>query len=254
MHSKLTTIVLVFAFALFLVACDDDNSSNNNTNNVNNINNTNNPEICDNGIDDDGDTMTDCADTDCATALECNLEICDNGTDDNGDGAVDCDDEDCTESAACTTFPREAFELTISLHDPGTQKMNLRDRTAGGTLESCDFGFIDDELNGPKIMLCPDTTAYNGGNEVAFIDVTAAPTDVTYEADGVDTYVIGNSWLDGGTCADGWTCNGNIYFLHLSDGSYAKLEVVFGQGGTMTVLAFRDVDGGSDLTCDPLPQ
>ncbi|PKN44266.1 MAG: hypothetical protein CVU59_12090 [Deltaproteobacteria bacterium HGW-Deltaproteobacteria-17] len=251
MHSKLTTIVLVFAFALFLVACDDDNTSNNNTNNVNN---TNNPEICDNAIDDDGDGTTDCADTDCATALECNLEICDNGIDDNGDGAVDCDDEDCTEFADCTAFPREAFELTISLHDPGTQKMNLRDRTAGGTLESCDFGFIDDELNGPKIMLCPDTTAYNGGNGTAFLDVTAAPTDVTYEADGVDTYVIGNSWLDGGTCADGWTCNGNIYFLHLSDGSYAKLEVVFGQGGTMTVLAFRDVDGGSDLTCDPLPQ
>ncbi len=247
MKCKLFTLAFLFAFSMLVVACDDGNTSN--TNNVNNVT----AEICNNDLDDDGDGTIDCADTDCATSIDCMIEICDNGIDDNGDGAVDCDDLTCAEAPNCAIDARVAFELTISLHDPGTQMMNLRTKEAGGNLASCDFGFIDDEVNGPILALCPDTTAYNGGNLVAFDDVTAAPTDVTYETDGTDTYVIGNSWLDGGTCASGWTCNGNIYFLHLSDGSYAKLEVVFGQGGTMTVQAFRDVEGGSNLTCDPLP-
>jgi len=230
MQTKLFTVGLLFAISLFVVACDDDSSSNNNTNNVNNANNVNNvnnvinPEICDDTVDNDLDGDTDCVDTDCA------------------------------EDPACAVDAREAFELTISLHDTGVQKMNLRDKIAGGDLASCDFGFLDDEVNGPRILLCPDTTGYNHGNETDFYDVTAAPTDVTYETDGDGTYVIGSSWVSGGTCAAGWECNGNIYILHLQDDSYAKIEVVYGLGGTVTVLAFRDVAGGSDLTCEPLPE
>jgi len=51
-------------------------------------------EICDNGIDDDGDKLIDCDDPDC----DCTpppTEICDNGIDDDGDKLIDCDDPDC---------------------------------------------------------------------------------------------------------------------------------------------------------------
>ena len=66
-------------------------------------------EICGNGVDDDGDTLADCGDPDCAS--ECPdapadvspdseddspaEEICDNGVDDDGDGFADCLDSDC---------------------------------------------------------------------------------------------------------------------------------------------------------------
>ncbi|MCO4743511.1 MAG: hypothetical protein KC912_01900 [Proteobacteria bacterium] len=48
-------------------------------------------EICDNGLDDDGDDLIDAADT-----ADCPVEICDNEIDDDGDGAIDAADSDCT--------------------------------------------------------------------------------------------------------------------------------------------------------------
>ncbi len=73
-------------------------------------------EICNNGIDDDGDGFTDCADADCdlqtcalpgGGAGTCQggacippvctpvAEVCDNGADDDCDGKTDCADSDC---------------------------------------------------------------------------------------------------------------------------------------------------------------
>jgi hypothetical protein len=61
-------------------------------------------EICNNGIDDNGDGLVDCADPECVGSPACRpgmgKEICDNGIDDNGDGLVDCADPMCS-----TTFP-----------------------------------------------------------------------------------------------------------------------------------------------------
>ena len=62
--------------------------------------------ICNNGLDDDGDGYTDCDDPDCVAAANCvavNPEICDNGSDDDGDGLVDCDDPDCSVYYLCQT-------------------------------------------------------------------------------------------------------------------------------------------------------
>ena len=61
-------------------------------------------EICDNGVDDDGDGLVDCEDPDCSAAANCNpsiTEICNNGIDDDGDGLVDCDDPDCSSASNC---------------------------------------------------------------------------------------------------------------------------------------------------------
>jgi Concanavalin A-like lectin/glucanases superfamily/Calcineurin-like phosphoesterase len=48
------------------------------------------PEICNNGIDDDGDGLVDTADPDCQTP-----EVCNDNRDNDGDGLVDTADPDC---------------------------------------------------------------------------------------------------------------------------------------------------------------
>lgn len=58
-------------------------------------------EICNNGIDDDGDGFIDCEDFDCENSPDCLTEICDNGIDDDGDGFIDCDDFDCNDFPGC---------------------------------------------------------------------------------------------------------------------------------------------------------
>ena len=56
---------------------------------------------CNNGIDDDGDGVIDCADGDCFASNECTVEICDNGIDDDGDGWIDCSDTECFNLSFC---------------------------------------------------------------------------------------------------------------------------------------------------------
>lgn len=58
-------------------------------------------EICDDGMDNDGDGQADCNDRDCAAELTCQPEVCDNGVDDNANGQADCDDPDCVNDATC---------------------------------------------------------------------------------------------------------------------------------------------------------
>ena len=61
---------------------------------------------CSDRIDEDGDTVTDCADADCydnevcktAGGLENTDTLCSDWIDNDGDGAVDCEDMDCQSS------------------------------------------------------------------------------------------------------------------------------------------------------------
>jgi hypothetical protein len=62
-------------------------------------------EICDNGIDDNGNGLIDCADPECAGDPACAREICDNGIDDNGNGLIDCADPQCQDDPACRPGP-----------------------------------------------------------------------------------------------------------------------------------------------------
>ncbi len=66
-------------------------------------------EICDNGIDDDGDNAIDCNDIDCSSNSACNgsPENCTNGIDDDNDGQTDCDDVDCNGNSACASSGEE---------------------------------------------------------------------------------------------------------------------------------------------------
>ncbi|MCA9686273.1 MAG: M4 family metallopeptidase, partial [Myxococcales bacterium] len=65
----------------------------------------NDPEVCDDGIDNDNDGTTDCADSDCTDDAACQpqpeAEVCDDGIDNDNDGTTDCADSDCSGDAAC---------------------------------------------------------------------------------------------------------------------------------------------------------
>ncbi len=58
-------------------------------------------EACSNGFDDDGDTLVDCADSNCAANPACVESLCANGIDDDRDGYADCADSDCFGKPAC---------------------------------------------------------------------------------------------------------------------------------------------------------
>ncbi len=82
---RLLSLFTVFTLLFAVTACDDDDDDN--TNNTT-------AEICDNGIDDDGNGDTDCADAACVDDAACQ-EICDDGIDNDLDGDIDCEDSDC---------------------------------------------------------------------------------------------------------------------------------------------------------------
>lgn len=57
-------------------------------------------EICDNGIDDDGNGFTDCSDFACVSDDMCegNPLTCTDGDDNDGDGFIDCEDYSCSQN------------------------------------------------------------------------------------------------------------------------------------------------------------
>lgn len=93
-------------------------------------------EICDNGIDDDGDGFKDCADPDCIDFPGCEPEeICDNKIDDDGDGLVDCDDPDCEDFEDCREkddpidWPARMYEANYPQHK--TKMYSIKWRAKG---------------------------------------------------------------------------------------------------------------------------
>jgi hypothetical protein len=56
---------------------------------------------CNDGFDDNGDNLVDCADPTCA--FQCHIpEVCNNDVDDDSDGKLDCFDSECNTSALCS--------------------------------------------------------------------------------------------------------------------------------------------------------
>jgi hypothetical protein len=84
---RILLLLCFISFTLLLFNCSSDDKKK--------------VEICNNGIDDDGDGFVDCDDFDCNESPLCTFEICDNGIDDDGDGFIDCDDFDCDDFSGC---------------------------------------------------------------------------------------------------------------------------------------------------------
>lgn len=101
-------------------------------------------EICDNGLDDDGDTFIDCDDWDCNDDPACVSEDCDNGLDDDDDGYTDCDDFDCIDHPACT-----GEDCDNGLDDDDDGFVDCDDWDCNGEPacpgEDCDNGLDDDD-------------------------------------------------------------------------------------------------------------
>ncbi|MBI2897458.1 MAG: hypothetical protein HYY06_28120 [Deltaproteobacteria bacterium] len=85
------------------------------------------PEDCGNGADDDCDAWVDCGDTDCTTVAVCagvRDEDCDNGGDDDRDGRRDCLDPDCGDDPACTgSCPSPVSEVCDNQKDDDCDRL-----------------------------------------------------------------------------------------------------------------------------------
>ncbi len=92
-------------------------------------------EICDNGIDDDGDRALDCADAECADAGACVdvkvPENCNDGRDNDLDGQVDCQDSDCANQLYCQEDCRNGED------DDGNGQVDCEDAKCLGVDPAC---------------------------------------------------------------------------------------------------------------------
>jgi len=96
------------------------------------------PEICDDGLDNDCDGLTDLDDLDC--------EQCDDGIDNDGDGKIDCADEDCDgfERGPCDTGqPGVCADGTLKCEELSEQCVQI----TRAKPEICDDG-LDNDCDG----------------------------------------------------------------------------------------------------------
>jgi MYXO-CTERM domain-containing protein len=99
------------------------------------------PELCNNGIDDDGDSDIDCQDSQCGNDPVCRETLCDNGLDDNGNGLIDCQDATCATNPACAEI------CDNDQDDDGDGNIDCQDGDCIGTSacrEVCDNDQDDD--------------------------------------------------------------------------------------------------------------
>ncbi len=101
---------------------------------------------CANGVDDDCDSLTDCADPDCSAATL--AETCDNGLDDDCDGCMDWDDSDCPggTEADCTDGVDNDCDGCVDSGDSDCP---------GGTEADCTDG-LDNDCDGRVDCSDPD--------------------------------------------------------------------------------------------------
>lgn len=119
---KITFIIVIFQLSLF--SCNSENSNDSQemttiqevcNDSIDNdgdglidcqdsdcIASANCQEICNDGIDNDGDGFTDCEDLECEDFMDCLIERCIDGIDNDGDGLIDCDDPDCDTNPNCS--------------------------------------------------------------------------------------------------------------------------------------------------------
>jgi len=147
-----------------------------------------NAEICDNGVDDDGDSNVDCADADCAAVAFCMEEDCGNGVDDDLNGLTDCAELVCIGTAACIGGGCTAdTDLgTLSSVTPATANFD----TSGGT-DSYDLSCGSAGANDHVIAFNLDASAFvsvnfsqaaAGDNVIGFFfEGGAGSTCVDYE-------------------------------------------------------------------------
>ena len=116
------------------------------------------PEICDDTRDNDGDARIDCEDIDCTGSCP---ESCDNGVDDDGDGATDCSDTECNDPSCdelCTDARDNDADGATDCDDADCDGLcpeacdDFRDNDNDGFVDcddpECEIECVEDCVNG----------------------------------------------------------------------------------------------------------
>jgi len=160
------------------------------------------PEICDNGIDDNGDGLVDCDDPYCFRFPACIQEICDNGIDDNGNGLVDCEDPACADALNCQP----------EICNDGI------DNNGNGFIDCRDIQCIDSIYCQPEI--CNDGIDNNGDGLVDCDDPQCADSIYCKPEicnDGIDNNGNGLVDCDDPQCVDSIYCQPEICDNNIDD-------------------------------------
>lgn len=201
---RFTVLLTILALFGFVTACDDDPKKQK-------------VEICDDGIDNDGDGLIDCLDVDdCATAANCQIpdEICDNDLDDDEDGDVDCDDADCVDDPACERGTRMLTVIgTSDLHshlmgvgparDYSPLELNEDGTKSGLARHAAIIGAIRAEKTAAGIpTILVDSGDSLMGDMVDLLSGNAPPVFHFFQLMQYDTAMLGNhdwDWTPAGT-------------------------------------------------------
>ncbi|MFK7949028.1 MAG: hypothetical protein AB8G11_15655, partial [Saprospiraceae bacterium] len=188
------------------------------------------PEICGDGIDNDGDGLVDNQDI-CANPNE----ICNNGIDDDGDGNVDCADGDCATFAGCIDTDGDGISNLDDLDDDNDGILDTDECTSQPTISSLDFTnktFIDggsyNEV-GDKVMYSSVGT-FNGTTFDMELVVISNPSPSNLEIILNDPVAM-------------------IYLTGSNIGAYPEFQMNFYETGTTTPfslpmdITWQDIDG-----------
>lgn len=125
-------------------------------------------EACDDGVDNDKNGATDCADPDCFDVCGCKLnEDCTNGGDDDCDGAIDCADPACSAHHCCSGASPKPEQCSNGSDDDCDGKIDCADSdcaantccsNAAPSVEQCTNG-LDDDCDGKTDCFDPDCGA-----------------------------------------------------------------------------------------------
>ena len=180
---------------------------------------------CGDGIDNDGDGLTDCQEATCQSQPNCGVEICNDGIDNDGDGLIDCQDRDnCGASTLCE-------------NDCG----NGVDDDGDGFFDYYDGDCLADPDNpNDFIVLEPDCEAVPTGNAFS-IQAADSSANQTSAAMGMPMVAdVDNDGTPEVITTNGQ--NGRIFVLDGSDLSSIEAQTNFGSN-TRAYPVVADVDG-----------
>lgn len=174
------------------------------------------------------------------------------------DGACDCDpgyEQVPGDPTACQREGTQhsdgvAVDVTLLLHEDQV-KISLHSLQVSGAADNEFDLYMAHDGPGPNLKLGPGVTGVDLGADRDYHAVEQAPAD-GYAADDDEAgeYVIGIGFIAGGEGSSGFDMTGNVYALRLSDGSYAKVEVLSARAGEVHLLCYHQPDGSRDLYTD----
>jgi Zn-dependent metalloprotease len=197
---------------------------------------------CTDGQDNDGDSATDCADSDCAADPACQIPTsetsCTDGQDNDQDGDTDCDDGDCAADPACQP-------------EPETACADGQDNDGDGSTDCADSDCVAD----PACQIPTTETScsdgedndQDGATDCADSDCVGTPACPAQYSDLLVSNFDSNfaGWVDGGAdvarVKDAAFASSGLYSIRIRDDS--------GDGSSFWTTAL-DVAGKTDLKVD----